>query len=133
MARDPSYYPHRISKCQGFRVGFAERRELLNFAQRGEAREFEFELAWASFTDEERDQFMALMNERIAHGEEKLEALREDIRVLLALYELLERNGAPPGTTLWEAGEAGYIGVMQVVEAIRAMPVPLAGLGKRGA
>jgi hypothetical protein len=32
----------------------------------------------------------------------------------------------PPGTTLWEAGEGGYIGVMQVVEAIRAVPDPLA-------
>jgi hypothetical protein len=33
---------------------------------------------------------------------------------------------APPGTTLWEAGQAGYIGVMEVVEAVRAVPDLLA-------
>ena len=94
--------------------------------RRGEAWEFEFEIEFASFTDDERAQFMALMNERIAHGEERLEALREDIRVLFALWDLVESSGVPPGTTLWEAGESGYISVMQVVESIRAVPDPLA-------
>ncbi len=80
-----------------------------------------------ALTGDARDEYVALMDGRIAHGEERLEALAEDNRVLLALLDLVESSDAPPGTTLWEAGQAGYIGVMQVVETIRdAVPDPLA-------
>jgi hypothetical protein len=70
---------------------------------------------------------VALMEERIAHGEEMLEALQKDNRVLLALATLVALSDTPPGATLWEAGQAGNIGVMQVVETIRsAVADPLA-------
>jgi hypothetical protein len=95
--------------------------------RRGEDFEFEFAIEFGAFTAAEQDDYVALMEERIAHGEERLEALQEDNRVLLALLDLVESSDAPPGTTLWEAGQAGYIGVMQVVETIRgAVPDPLA-------
>jgi hypothetical protein len=98
---------------------------ILAKQRRGEEWEFEFEIEFASLTYEERDDFVALMNERAAHKKENLEAIGEDNRVLLALRDLVESSGAPPGTTLWEAGEAGYVGVMEVVESIRAVPDPL--------
>jgi hypothetical protein len=83
------------------------------------------------FTDEE-DQTMdecdlALLNQRIAHRQERLEGLTENVRILLALLDLLESSGAPPGTTLGEALVAGYVSVLEVVEATRAVPDPLAG------
>ena len=95
--------------------------------RRGEDPEFEFEIEWGRSPTTSGTSIVALMDERIAHGEEKLEALDENNRVLLALLDLLESSDAPPGTTLWEAGQAGYIGVMEVVETIRgAVPDPLA-------
>ena len=70
---------------------------------------------------------LALMDERAAHGKEKLEAIEATYGALKALLRLLLSSDAPPGTTLWEAGQAGYIDVMQVVETIRgAVPDPLA-------
>ena len=80
-----------------------------------------------ALTDEERDDIVALMDERAAHGEEKLEALKENVRVLFALLDLLESSGAPPGTTLGQVLVAGYVSVLEVVESIRgAVPDPLA-------
>jgi hypothetical protein len=46
--------------------------------RRGEELGLEFEIDFASLTDEERDEFVALMEQRGAHGKEKLEALDED-------------------------------------------------------
>jgi hypothetical protein len=95
--------------------------------RRGEELGIEFELDFASLTDEERGEFMALVEQQPAHGEEKLESLRENTRILLRSTTWWSR-ARPPGTTLWEAGEAreaGYIGVMDVIESIRAVPDPL--------
>ena len=94
--------------------------------RRGEAWEFEFEIEFGALTDEQRDEFMALMDERAAHGEEKLEALRENVRVLCALLDLVESSGAPPGTKLGHALVAGYVSVLEVVEAVHAVPDLLA-------
>jgi hypothetical protein len=70
---------------------------------------------------------VALLNERIAHGEERLEALVENVRILRALLDLVASSGAPPGTTLGEALQAGYTSMLEVVESIRgAVPEPLA-------
>jgi hypothetical protein len=48
--------------------------------------------------------------------------------VLFTLATLVALSDAPPATTLWEAGQAGYVSVMEVVESIRgAVPDPSAG------
>ena len=94
--------------------------------RRGEKLGLEFETDFASLTDDERDEFLALMDERAARGEEKLEALRENVRVPRALLDLVASSGAPPGTTLGEALVAGYVSVLEVVEAARAVSDPLA-------
>jgi hypothetical protein len=57
----------------------------------------------------------------------ELEGLTENVRILHALLDLLESSGAPPGTMLGEALVAGYVSVLEVVEATRAVPDPLAG------
>jgi hypothetical protein len=93
--------------------------------RRGEELGIEFELDFASLTDEERDDFLALMDERAAHKKEKVEGLQENIRILRALLDLLESSGVPPGTTLSQALCAGYVSVLEVVESIRAVPDPL--------
>jgi hypothetical protein len=49
---------------------------LLAKQRRGEELGVEFEIEFGALTDEERDDFMALMDERAAHGEEMLEAIR---------------------------------------------------------
>ena len=94
--------------------------------RRGEEPGLEFELDFASLTDEERPAFIALLNERIAHGEEKLEALGEDVRILGALLDLVASSGAPTGTTLGQALQVGYVSVLEIVEAVRAVPDPMA-------
>ena len=94
--------------------------------RQGEEPGIEFELGFASLTDEERDEFMALMEGRIAHGEERLEGLHENARVLQVLVDLVESSGAPSGTTLGQALVAGYVTVLEVVESIRAVPDPVA-------
>lgn len=95
--------------------------------RRGEEPGLEFEIDFASLAPDERDEFVALMNERAAHGNEKLEAIEEDNRVLLALWDLMESSGAPPGTTLGTALDAGYVGVMEVIGTIRAAGPDLVG------
>jgi hypothetical protein len=69
--------------------------EIADLADRAEARrrrgerwEFEF----AALSTAEREEFMALMNERIARGREVLEAVAEDVRILKLL--LAYREGA---------------------------------------
>lgn len=50
------------------------------------ASEFEFEIEWGGLTDEERDAYMAFVRQRTAHGEEVLEALGENVRILRLLF-----------------------------------------------
>jgi hypothetical protein len=87
------------------------RDEIAELADRArELSEFEFEIEFAALTEEERDAFFALFDERKAHGEERLEALQEDNRVLRLL--LAYREGA--------------ITAREFVEAVRgAVPDPL--------
>lgn len=85
--------------------------------------EFEFEIEWWALTAEEQDEFMALMRQRTAHGEEVLEAIEGNVRALKALLVLLAR-GAPAGMGLGQAIEDGYIGLLEVIEAIRSPSAP---------
>lgn len=87
---------------------------------RGENTDLELEIDFHSFNATEQAEFIALMNGRKAHAQDKLEGLAENVRILLALDALLEAK-APSGLTLWEAGEAGYITVLDLVEAIRSI------------
>jgi galactokinase/mevalonate kinase-like predicted kinase len=100
---------------------------LLAKQRRGEELGVEFEIEFGALTDEERDDFVALMDERAAHGKEKLEAIEATNGALKALLRLLVSSDAPPGTTLGQALVAGYISVLEVVEAVRTVPDPLAG------
>jgi hypothetical protein len=70
------------------------------------------------------------MDQRIAHGEEKLEAIEGEVAALKALLRLQVRRA--PGMSLWEAIGSGQIGLQEVVEAIRALPDPLAQGGPLG-
>ena len=54
--------------------------------RRGEDYEAEFEIEWESLTDEERDDFLALMKQRTAHSAEVLAALAENVRILWLLF-----------------------------------------------
>ena len=93
---------------------------------RGEKPGFEDRLYFESLTEEERDKLIALVEQRFAHSEERLEAEQEDLRVLIALRDLLAASA--PDMTLGQALESGDIGVIEVVESIRAaVPDPLAG------
>jgi hypothetical protein len=70
---------------------------------------------------------MALLDERIAHREERLEGITETNRALKALFVLWVRSDAPPGMSLPEAIGSGHIRLLEVVEAILgAVPDPLA-------
>ena len=73
----------------------------------------------------ERDELMALLKQRCSHGEERLEAIGQNVRALQALLVLnVERA---PGMDLPEAIGSGRIGLLEVVEAILgARPAPLA-------
>lgn len=44
--------------------------------------EFESTIEWYSLTLDERDQFLALLDQRTAQSRERLEAIQEDIRIL---------------------------------------------------
>ena len=46
----------------------------------------EFEIEWAALTAEEREAFIALMEQRRADGAEVLEALAENVRILQLLF-----------------------------------------------
>jgi hypothetical protein len=97
--------------------------EIADLADRLEAMTgFEFAIEWAALTDAERDEVMALLNERIAHGEERLEGITENVRALKALLVLVMSNG---GGTVGEALVEGRVTLQEVVEAIRgAVPDP---------
>ena len=49
--------------------------------RRGEEWEFEFEIEFTALTEDERDQFLALTEQRTAHKQERLETLAEKVRV----------------------------------------------------
>jgi hypothetical protein len=83
--------------------------ELADRLQR--ASDLEFEIEWGALTDEERDAFMALVRQRTAHGEEVLEALEENVRILRLLF----------------AWQEGALTTLQFVERVRGeLPDPLA-------
>ena len=64
-----------------------DRDEIADLADRArEQSEFEFAIEWGSLTAAEQAEYMALMDQRIARGEEKLEAIEEDNRVLRLLF-----------------------------------------------
>ena len=68
--------------------------------------EFEFEIEWGALTEEERDEYGA---HGPAHGEEKLEALTENVRILQLLF----------------AWREGAITTLECVERVRgAVPDP---------
>jgi hypothetical protein len=84
---------------------------MLEKYRRGEEPGFEDKLAWDGLTDEERHRFMADAHQRIEHGKERLEALREDIRLLKVLLRL----------------DVGLITPLEAVHQIRGVvPDPLA-------
>src|SRR5688572_25052770 len=86
--------------------------------KRGEDWELEFMVEFGALTKAEQEEFMTLMEQRIAHSGEKLEARQADMRCLKALADLLQDQA--PGMTLWEAGEAGQVRVQDVISAIRS-------------
>jgi hypothetical protein len=84
-----------------------------------------FEIEWGALTADERDELMAQVEQRKAHGGERMEALQENIRVLEARLVLQVERA--PGMTLRAAIGTGRIGILEVIEAIRgAVPDPLA-------
>ncbi len=99
---------------------------VVDLADRARAvSEFQFAIEWAGLTGEEQAAFMALMDQRCARGEEKLEAIAEGNRLLIALAMLVVRSDAPLGTGLGEALTAGYIGPLDVIETIRSADAEL--------
>ena len=61
--------------------------EIADFADRCRSMsEFEFTIEWYSLTPDERDQFLALLDQRTAQSRERLEAIQEDIRILKLLF-----------------------------------------------
>lgn len=85
--------------------------EIADLADRALAMsEFEFAIWWGSLTAAEQDEFMALVRQRRAHGEEKLEALGESVRILRLLF----------------AHKQGAITALEFVERVRgAVPDPV--------
>jgi hypothetical protein len=100
--------------------------EIADLADRMTAdAEFEFEIEWGALTGEERDELLALLDERIAHRKERLEHVTETNRALKALLVLNVQRA--PGMSLPEAIGSGHIGLLDVIETIRgAVPDPLA-------
>lgn len=94
---------------------------LLARQRRGEEWGLEFEIEYGALTDEERSAFDALVEQRIAHGQERLEAIEATNAALKALLRLLVGSDAPPGATLAEALDAGHIGWLDVVDAIHGV------------
>jgi hypothetical protein len=90
------------------------RDEIAEMADRFLAMEelgLEFEIDFASLTAAEQDELVSVMNGRVAHGQEKLEALVENVRILGLLF----------------AWRQGSITALECVERIRgAVPDPLA-------
>lgn len=53
---------------------------------RGVESEAVFAIEWGALTEDERAEFMALMDQRIAHGREVLDAIEENVRILKLLF-----------------------------------------------
>lgn len=82
--------------------------------------EFEFEVEWDALTEDERVELLVLLDQRTAQRAERLEAIRENVRILSALRDLV-----PAGMGLGEALITGHVGLLDVVETIRsAVPDP---------
>lgn len=60
--------------------------------RRGEELGLEFEIEFGALTDDERDEFLALQDQRIAHGEERVEAIEAQNRALKALLRVQVRG-----------------------------------------
>jgi hypothetical protein len=56
--------------------------------RRGEDLEFEFALEFGALTEDEREEFVALLNERTAHAKEVLEAIKENVADLAPALRL---------------------------------------------
>jgi hypothetical protein len=79
--------------------------------RRGEEPGIELAIEFGALTEEERDAFMALVEQRRAQGEERHEALVENVRILRLLF----------------AYQEGAITALEFVERVRgAVPDPLA-------
>ena len=79
--------------------------------RRGEDYEAEFVIDFESLTEAEREDFLALMEQRIAHGSEVLAGITENVRILQLLF----------------AWQEGAITALEFVERVRgAVPDPLA-------
>jgi hypothetical protein len=59
---------------------------------RGEEWEFEFAIEFNALTRAEQSEFLALMEQRSAHGEEQSEAVNENVRILKLLFAYQEGN-----------------------------------------
>ena len=76
--------------------------EIADLADRSRTMsEFEFAIEWWSLTPAEQDKFIALMCQRMAHGEEVLEAVQANVRVLKELLVLQVERA--PSMSLTEA------------------------------
>jgi len=96
-----------------------DRDEIADLADRSRAMsEFQFGIEFAALTDAEREEFMALLEQRTAHGVEKLEAIEANVRAAKALLVLQVEKA--PGMTLAEAVGAGRISIKDTIEAIRS-------------
>jgi hypothetical protein len=70
-----------------------------------------FEIEFGALTTTEQDEFLVLLDQRIAHGRERLEAVSENVRILKLLFLYKQ----------------GYITALEFVERVRgAVPDPLA-------
>jgi hypothetical protein len=85
---------------------------------RGEEPGMELAVDFFSLTGEEQDRYIMLMNERTAHGKERVEALEASNAAMKSLLRLQVRSDAPPDATLAEAIDAGHISWLEIIEAI---------------
>ena len=74
---------------------------LLARQRRGEELGSEFEIEYGALTDDERDAYDALVEQRLAHGQERLEAIEATNAALKELLRLQVRKA--PGMTVREA------------------------------
>ena len=95
---------------------------LLARQRRGERWDLEFEIEYGALTDEEQDAYDALVEQRVAHGQERLEAIEATNAALKELLRLQVRKA--PGMTVREAIGSGHISLLEVVEAIHGVPDP---------
>jgi hypothetical protein len=61
-----------------------------------------FEIEFGALTQAEQDEYLALMDQRIARGKEKLEAIEENVRILRLLF--LHQQGKITGAGVRSPG-----------------------------